>query len=155
MKLLPLFVCFSNSLYFQFHLCSNRISHDTLPITIFQVLPVKIGLELDDDEAMSGDDDPTSSSSSSIPAPSQNALQNMDFGAAHAVVPLPTCPHLEQVAALPPNGIDSSAVCSDCQIGAEVWTCLTCYQVGSYQLITDDCFFFFSTTAADLSTSMP
>ncbi|CAD6191194.1 unnamed protein product [Caenorhabditis auriculariae] len=54
--------------------------------------------------------------------------------AMHTVVPLTTCPHLEQVQPLPEIGIDAHSVCTACHLGAEPWLCLTCYraQCGRY-----------------------
>ncbi|ETN73892.1 hypothetical protein NECAME_13363, partial [Necator americanus] len=46
----------------------------------------------------------------------------------HAVVPLPTCPHLDQTRELPSTGIDVKSVCNTCQTPAEIWVCLTCYK---------------------------
>lgn len=47
----------------------------------------------------------------------------------YAVVPLPTCPHLTEVQAIPDSGIDANTPCSDCQSPRENWICLVCYGV--------------------------
>ncbi|EFP07216.1 hypothetical protein CRE_13459 [Caenorhabditis remanei] len=76
--------------------------------------------------------DQSSSGSSSAPPPSYQDLELMSMGPAHAVVPLSECPHLDQVQPLPLTGIDASTNCSDCRLGAEIWTGLTCYQSDVY-----------------------
>lgn len=47
----------------------------------------------------------------------------------YAVVPLPDCPHLPQVSALPDEGINVNAPCVECLSTRENWSCLTCYSV--------------------------
>ncbi|KAJ1373602.1 hypothetical protein KIN20_036057 [Parelaphostrongylus tenuis] len=47
----------------------------------------------------------------------------------HTVVPLPSCPHLNQTSDVPVTGIDANSVCDICNIAAEPWVCLTCYKV--------------------------
>uniref|UniRef100_A0A8R1DG43 UBP-type domain-containing protein n=1 Tax=Caenorhabditis japonica TaxID=281687 RepID=A0A8R1DG43_CAEJA len=102
----------------------------------FQVTPSNFGIEdletLEDSSSSSSDSDtemadnqPTSSAAN---PGHTNILELINSGAAHAVVPLDTCPHLEQVQALPAHGINASSLCQQCEIGAEVWACLTCYQ---------------------------
>ncbi|KAK6627559.1 hypothetical protein RUM44_010037 [Polyplax serrata] len=46
-----------------------------------------------------------------------------------AVVPLPGCPHLVQVQAVPPSGIDVNTPCATCESIQENWICLICYSV--------------------------
>lgn len=48
-----------------------------------------------------------------------------------AVQPKPWCPHLETIQPLPPEGLNTKAVCADpnCGDGKENWVCLVCYQV--------------------------
>ncbi|KJH40848.1 hypothetical protein DICVIV_13190 [Dictyocaulus viviparus] len=46
----------------------------------------------------------------------------------HAVVPLPSCPHLNQTNDVPESGIDANSVCDMCSIPTEPWICLTCYK---------------------------
>ncbi|KAM4020629.1 protein deacetylase HDAC6 [Anomaloglossus baeobatrachus] len=50
-------------------------------------------------------------------------------GELFSVTPLPWCPHLEQVRAVPPRGVDVTAPCAECRTRLENWVCLTCYQV--------------------------
>lgn len=45
------------------------------------------------------------------------------------VEPLPWCPHLDSVKALPASGLDVFVPCEDCGTEAENWVCLTCYKV--------------------------
>ncbi|VDK57120.1 unnamed protein product [Anisakis simplex] len=49
--------------------------------------------------------------------------------ALHAVVPLSTCPHLEEVRPLPEDGISAASLCAECASSDENWVCLTCYEV--------------------------
>ncbi|KAL6739079.1 hypothetical protein Aduo_012566 [Ancylostoma duodenale] len=57
-----------------------------------------------------------------------SSQEHDDAGGLYAVVPLPTCPHLEQTADVPEAGIDAKSVCETCQCAAEPWVCLTCYK---------------------------
>ncbi|XP_066436056.1 histone deacetylase 6 isoform X2 [Eleutherodactylus coqui] len=50
-------------------------------------------------------------------------------GELFTVTPLPWCPHLESVHALPPSGLDVTEPCAECGTQVENWVCLTCYQV--------------------------
>ncbi|ULT94366.1 hypothetical protein L3Y34_003679 [Caenorhabditis briggsae] len=101
----------------------------------FQVLPSTLGLfDLNEDTEMS---DQSSSGSSSTRAPSHQDLEVMSMGAAHAVVPLSECPHLHQVEPLPPTGINAASTCTECTIGAEVWTCLTCYKYNCGRFVNE------------------
>lgn len=49
-----------------------------------------------------------------------------------AVVPLPGCPHLVQVQAVPPSGIDVNTPCATCESIQENWICLICYSVSGF-----------------------
>ncbi|CAI4228019.1 unnamed protein product [Auanema sp. JU1783] len=51
-----------------------------------------------------------------------------NFGSLHCVTPLTSCPHLAVVEQVPEIGIDINAECLCCQIRAEIWICLCCYQ---------------------------
>ncbi|CAG0889273.1 unnamed protein product [Cyprideis torosa] len=59
--------------------------------------------------------------------PSSTAM----VGSLYAVVPLPTCPHLECVRSEPPGSgsVDASEPCAICGHPLENWLCLTCYKV--------------------------
>uniref|UniRef100_A0A1I7Z025 UBP-type domain-containing protein n=1 Tax=Steinernema glaseri TaxID=37863 RepID=A0A1I7Z025_9BILA len=46
-----------------------------------------------------------------------------------SVVPLNTCPHLDQVRDVPSSGIDARVKCTTCDNVGENWICLTCYSV--------------------------
>ncbi|XP_073397420.1 histone deacetylase 6 isoform X1 [Dendrobates tinctorius] len=50
-------------------------------------------------------------------------------GELFSVTPLPWCPHLESVRALPSGGLDVTEPCAVCGTQVENWVCLTCYQV--------------------------
>ncbi|XP_073496538.1 histone deacetylase 6 isoform X2 [Phyllobates terribilis] len=50
-------------------------------------------------------------------------------GELFSVMPLPWCPHLESVRALPSGGLDVTEPCAVCGTHMENWVCLTCYQV--------------------------
>ncbi|XP_056410464.1 histone deacetylase 6-like [Hyla sarda] len=50
-------------------------------------------------------------------------------GELFSVTPLPWCPHLESVRALPCGGADVTEPCAECGTLVENWLCLTCYQV--------------------------
>ncbi|KAE8581934.1 hypothetical protein XENTR_v10019876 [Xenopus tropicalis] len=50
-------------------------------------------------------------------------------GEGFAVTPLPWCPHLGSVSAVPPAGLDVRQLCAQCASELENWVCLTCYQV--------------------------
>uniref|UniRef100_A0A0M3I3E9 UBP-type domain-containing protein n=2 Tax=Ascaris TaxID=6251 RepID=A0A0M3I3E9_ASCLU len=58
------------------------------------------------------------------PAPSGSQQVRV---ALHAVVPLTTCPHLEEVRPIPNDGINALSICSECSSPEENWVCLTCY----------------------------
>ncbi|KAM5145734.1 protein deacetylase HDAC6 [Mantella aurantiaca] len=45
------------------------------------------------------------------------------------VTPLPWCPHLESVCALPPSGLEVTQPCAACGTDIENWVCLTCHVV--------------------------
>ncbi|CAJ0602684.1 unnamed protein product [Cylicocyclus nassatus] len=61
-------------------------------------------------------------------AQGSSSVEEPDSLGLHAVVPLPTCPHLTQTNDLPESGIDANSVCETCQSPSEVWVCLTCYK---------------------------
>lgn len=48
-----------------------------------------------------------------------------------AVYPLSWCQHLEEIAALPEKGLDTSAVCEACDVVRENWVCLSCFHVSA------------------------
>ncbi|XP_069798807.1 histone deacetylase 6 [Dendropsophus ebraccatus] len=50
-------------------------------------------------------------------------------GELFSVTPLPWCPHLESVQAIPSGGLDVMEPCAECGTLVENWVCLTCYQV--------------------------
>uniref|UniRef100_A0A803J9G6 Protein deacetylase HDAC6 n=1 Tax=Xenopus tropicalis TaxID=8364 RepID=A0A803J9G6_XENTR len=52
-----------------------------------------------------------------------------ESGEGFAVTPLPWCPHLGSVSAVPPAGLDVRQLCAQCASELENWVCLTCYQV--------------------------
>ncbi|CAI2351800.1 unnamed protein product [Caenorhabditis sp. 36 PRJEB53466] len=105
----------------------------------FQVVPADHGLN-----EMVSDQKPTSS----------DATSDTDSFPAYSVVPLMTCPHLEQVTELPKQGIDSKTECSSCRQKAEVWTCLTCWKYNCGRFVNQDAVKHFEETSHPMALSM-
>ncbi|CAL2039889.1 unnamed protein product [Caenorhabditis brenneri] len=94
------------------------------------------------------------SSSGSAPPPSQQDFEALSSGPAYAVVPLADCPHLNDIQPLPLAGIDASTTCSDCNIGAEVWTCLTCYKYNCGRFVHEHALMHHLSTSHPMALSM-
>ncbi|KAK7863370.1 hypothetical protein R5R35_004338 [Gryllus longicercus] len=56
-------------------------------------------------------------------------LQLLLTGQMHAVIPLPSCPHLDAVREVPARGLDVQSPCMECGSVIENWVCLVCYTV--------------------------
>ncbi|CAI5448176.1 unnamed protein product [Caenorhabditis angaria] len=77
-----------------------------------------------------------------------------DEFAGHTVIPLRDCPHLTQVAEIPETGVDAFKTCNECNIQAEVWTCLTCYQSHCGRFVNEHAIRHYETTNHPMALSL-
>ncbi|KAI3409969.1 Histone deacetylase 6 [Globodera pallida] len=52
-----------------------------------------------------------------------------------AVVPLLSCPHIDQISAVPEKGLDVQSKCGQCPNTGENWVCLKCYEVNCSRFV--------------------
>ncbi|KAK2155760.1 hypothetical protein LSH36_232g03050 [Paralvinella palmiformis] len=68
------------------------------------------------------------------PAPGITLQEGMQLC---SVVPLPWCPHLNDIKPVPSKGLDTNAPCLQCGNIGENWVCLVCYEVHCSRYINE------------------